>query len=318
MGNQLPVLAIIVPCFNEEEVIDDTVNRLCDVLNGLIESCNISDKSFICFVDDGSTDNTCDILISHHESNDKIKMISLSRNFGHQNALFAGMVEARGSCDCVISIDADLQQDETKIPLFIQKYMEGCEVVFGIRETREADSFFKKSTALLFYRLMKTLGFNIIENHADYRLVGSKALDALDMHMEVNIFLRGLFVDMGFKTGIVKFETKCRTEGATKYNFKKMLSFALTGITSYSTAPLRLVTILGFVTFAISIMMTIYVIYIKFTTNEIVPGWASTVIPIYFIGGIQIISIGIIGEYLGKVYKEVKARPRYLINKKLF
>ncbi len=316
--NKKPILAIVVPCFNEEEVIGSTAIRLSEILDSMIESDDISEKSFICFIDDGSLDKTWDILRQQHISNSRVKVIGLSRNFGHQNALLAGMLEVRDFCDCIVSIDADLQQDEKKIPIFIQKYKEGCEVVFGVRETRRSDSLFKKSTAILFYRLMRALGFNIIENHADYRLVGGKALDALEMHVEVNLFLRGLFVDMGFKTGVVLFETKSRNEGSTKYNFWKMLSFALTGITSYSTVPLRLVTISGFITFALSLLMAFYILYIKLTTNEVAPGWASTVIPIYFIGGIQIISIGIIGEYLGKVYKEVKARPRYLVSQKLF
>jgi len=308
-------LAIVVPCYNEEEVLPRTAKRLLEVLDELINSNKISDESFILFVDDGSKDRTWTIIEDLAKQNTKIKGLKLTRNFGHQNALLAGMEYVFNKCDCLITIDADLQHDEQAIGEFVQKYIDGAEIVFGIRKDRKVDSIFKKLTALIFYQLLLKMGVNIIKNHADYRLISNTALKALLEFKEVNLFLRGLIHLIGFKTDYVFFDVKERFAGQTKYPLRKMLALALDGITSFSVVPLRLITLIGFLIFMGSLIMSGYIFYVAIFTNKSVPGWGSTVLPIYFIGGVQLLSLGIVGEYIGKIYMETKRRPRYIVEK---
>lgn len=227
--------------------------------------------------------------------------------------MLAGLLSVRDKVECAITIDADLQQDKNAIPKFIKKYKDGNDIVFGVREDRHADNIIKKFTANLFYSLMGLMGANIIKNHADFRLTSDKAINALSEYSESNLFLRGIFSNMGFKTDRVSFVVKPRKIGKTKYSFKKMLSFALDGITSFSTTPLKLVTYMGFIIFVFSIIMGIFILISSFTNNKVVPGWASTILPIYLIGGIQILCLGIVGEYIGKIYSETKRRPKYTV-----
>ena len=312
-----PKLAIVVPCYNEEEVLPRTAKRLLEVLDGLISPNKINDESFILFVDDGSKDRTWTIIEDLAKQNTKIKGLKLTRNFGHQNALLAGMEYIFNKCDCLITIDADLQHDEQAIGEFVQKYIDGAEIVLGIRKDRKVDSIFKKLTALIFYQLLLKMGVNIIKNHADYRLISNTALKALLEFKEVNLFLRGLIHLIGFKTDYVFYDFKERFAGQTKYPLRKMLALALDGITSFSIVPLRLITFIGFLIFMGSLIMSGYIFYTAIFTNKSVPGWASTVLPIYFIGGVQLLSLGIIGEYIGKIYMETKRRPRYILEKEI-
>ena len=311
-------LALVVPCFNEDKVLDETIKRLSAVLNELIESKNISSDSFIKFIDDGSKDNTWEIIKNHSVTNPLVKGLRLSKNEGHQKALLAGMRAVEGKCDCLISIDADLQQDETLIGEFIEKYKNGADVVLGIRKDRGTDSLLKKSTALFFYALMQKMGVNIVKNHADYRLLSSRANSALLEFKEVNLFLRGLVSLIGYNRDYVYFDVKDRFAGESKYTISKMLTLALDGITSFSVTPLRFISIIGFIVFFSSFIMGGYVVYIYLFTDRAVPGWSSTVLPIYAIGGIQILSIGVLGEYMGKIYKETKRRPHYFIEEDIF
>jgi glycosyltransferase involved in cell wall biosynthesis len=288
------------------------VNELVQLLRELKSKKIISEDSVILFVDDGSFDNTWSILKKYSEIYDELHALKFSKNFGHQGALLAGYHYFNGKVDCVISIDADLQQDINAIPNFIDKYNEGYEIIYGIRNSRDTDSFSKKFTALIYYRLMKIMGVNLISNHADYRLVGKKALISLSNYTETNLFLRGLFPEIGYKSTEVFFDVKERQGGQSKYTFKKMINLAINGITSFTVVPLKLISFIGFMSFLLSIIMIIYAIYSKIVFNTF-PGWASTTIAIYFIGGVQLISLGVVGEYIGKIYMEIKRRPIYLV-----
>lgn len=308
-------LALIVPCFNEEAVLKETINRLSLVLDRLINLDRVSKDSFMLFIDDGSLDTTWEIIES--SSSFRVKGLKLSKNRGHQNALLAGMEYALDRCDFLISLDADLQQDENSIDEFVDRYLDGSEVVLGIRNDRDSDTIFKKATALAFYKLMSIMGVELTKNHADYRLLSNRANRALLEHREVNLFLRGLVPLVGFKQDYVYFDVKDRFAGESKYTLSKMLSFAMDGITSFSVVPLRLISIVGFGVFILSIFMSLYVLGVAIFSDSAVPGWASTVLPIYFIGGVQILSIGVVGEYIGKIYKETKGRPRYFIEREV-
>ena len=310
-----PILALVLPCYNEEAVLSETVQRLNKVLNGLLSKDKIATKSFMVFVDDGSTDVTWGMIENFSKENDFVKGLKLSKNQGHQNALLAGMEYVVGKCDCLISLDADLQQDENSIEEFVDKYIDGSEVVLGIRNDRQSDSFFKKTTALGFYKLMEVMGVHVIKNHADYRLLSNRANKSLMQFEEVNLFLRGLVPLVGYKTDYIYFDVKDRFAGESKYTLSKMLGFAIDGITSFSVTPLRLISIIGFLVFFFSILMSFYVLGAWLFTDKALPGWASTVLPIYFIGGVQLLSIGVVGEYIGKIYTETKRRPRYFIEK---
>lgn len=311
-AGQAPKLAIIVPCFNEEHVLAETAQRLQKMLEALIMSSALHQGSFILFVDDGSADSTWSIISELNQRNTMVKGLKLSRNFGHQNALLAGLMSVRGKVDCALSIDADLQQDESVIPTFVEKFMQGYDLVLGVRSDRHNDSAFKRRTAELFYGLMRLMGVPIVKNHADYRLVSANVLNALSQYEESNVFLRGLFVNMGFETAHVLFVVKKRYAGESKYSLRKMISFAFNGITAFSVVPLRLITALGFLIFILSSLMSCYVLFIVVFDSTAVPGWASTLLPIYLLGSINMLCLGIVGEYVGRIYREVKRRPRYI------
>ena len=314
--NKLPILYIVVPCYNEEEVLYETTKRLKVKLKEIIKSKKVSNQSRVMYVNDGSKDKTWDIIKEINNNEELFTGISLSRNRGHQNALLGGLLTAKNYADVVISMDADLQDDIDAIEKMIDKYHDGNDIVYGVRCTRKKDSFFKRFTAEAFYKLMKYLGVDCIYNHADYRLTSKKVLEEFSNFKEVNLFLRGMFPLVGFKSDIVYYERNERYAGNSKYPLKKMLNFAWDGITSFSVKPLRLICILGFIILFISIAIMIYSVIRKITGNT-VPGWTFLSISIWFIGGIQMISIGIIGEYIGKIYQETKRRPRYIISENL-
>jgi glycosyltransferase involved in cell wall biosynthesis len=307
-----PILGIIVPCYNEEEVLTETMKRLQQQLTGLVESGRISGKSFAAYVDDGSRDKTWEIIQETSKNNPQVKGVKLSRNFGHQGALLAGMNAFMESSDCIITIDADLQDDINVIGEMVDKFREGFHIVYGVRKKRKTDTFFKRFTALRFYKLMKWLGVDIVYNHADYRLISRLVLQKFTDFREVNIFLRGIFPLIGFPSTSVYYDRLERFAGESKYPLKKMMAFAFDGISSFSVKPLRIVSVIGLIVFLLSIAMALYSLYSYFFLGT-VPGWTSITLPVYFISGIQILCIGIIGEYLGKVYTEVKARPRFII-----
>jgi polyisoprenyl-phosphate glycosyltransferase len=313
-----PTLAIVVPCYNEELVLPKTHDKLAGQLSTLMKSAQIGDKSFVCFIDDGSRDGTWNQIADYAKSSEHVRGIKLSRNFGHQNALLAGLMEVRKKADCVISIDADLQQDEHAISEFMSKYAEGVDIVYGVRGDRRSDGFFKRTSANIFYGLMAMMGVRLERNHADYRLMSKRAIDALSEYEEDNLFLRGIVPQIGFKQSVVYFDVRGRELGETKYTLKRMISFALNGITSFSITPLRIVTALGFLFTFFSAIMSGYILVMKLVYETAVPGWASVVLPIYLLGGIQLLSVGVIGEYVGRVYLESKRRPRYIIEASTF
>jgi glycosyltransferase involved in cell wall biosynthesis len=309
-----PVLAILIPCYNEEEAIGNTIDRLLDILNNLVSKEIISSKSYLYIIDDGSNDGTWG-QISLFKSTHPVQIhgLKFSRNFGHQNALFAGLMSVENNCDITISIDADLQQDPNAMENFIHAYKLGSEIVFGIRNSRDSDSFFKKYSASSFYKLMNLFGVNVIPNHADYRLISNKVINSLARFSEPNLFLRAICSDLGFKTANVYFDVSPRLIGSSKYSLIKMISLAIQGIFSMSIAPLRMVALLGIFIFTISLIMSIYVLIQTLFIGNTVPGWASTVLPIYLIGGLQILCLGIMGEYMGRIYATTKQRPKYII-----
>jgi glycosyltransferase involved in cell wall biosynthesis len=290
-----------------------TIRAMVDLLMEMITAGQISDNSYVCFVDDGSTDKTWQLVSDHASQSPKIRGVRLSKNFGHQAALLSGLYYCKAQADCIISIDADLQDDVRVIPEMVDKYARGFEIVYGVRKKRDTDSFIKKITALGFYRLMHLLGVSIIYNHADFRLVSSRAVAELEKFSEVNLFLRGIFPIIGFNHCNVYYDRLERSHGQTKYPFRKMVSFAMDGIYSFSVKPLQIITRAGFLIFIASIFASVYALWGYFAGNT-VPGWVSTVLPFYFLGGVQILCIGILGEYIGKIYKEVKRRPRFIID----
>ncbi|MCI3194608.1 glycosyltransferase family 2 protein [Bacillus sp. HU-1818] len=312
-----PLLTIVVPCYNEEEVFEETSRQLTSVLNSLTAEKLISEESKILFVDDGSRDRTWSLIAMESVKNSKVTGLKLACNVGHQKALLAGLHKAKHRSDCVISIDADLQDDISVIREFILKFHEGCEIVYGVRRSRKTDTFFKRTTALGFYRLMNKLGIQLIYNHADFRLMNKRSLDELGRYPEANLFLRGIVPMIGFKSAKVMYDRKERVAGETKYPLKKMLSFAFNGITSFSVAPIRFFTLIGFLLFLLSAMAGIGVIIQKMLgyTNA---GWASLIISIWFLGGLQLMGIGIIGEYIGTIFTEVKRRPKYAVDIDLY
>ena len=310
------ILYIVVPCYNEEEVLSETIKLLTKKVDKLIKDNKINKNSKILFVNDGSKDNTWKIIKDNSKTNKLVTGISLSRNRGHQNALLAGLLTAKNHADIIISMDADLQDDINAIDEMLEKYQEGNEIVYGVRKSRKKDSLFKKTTALLFYKLMKFLGVECIYNHADYRLTSKKVLNALEEYDETNLFLRGIIPTIGYKSDIVYYDRGERYAGKTKYPLKKMISFAVEGITSFSIKPLTMICHIGILILIISIIIMIYSIVRKVTGNT-VTGWTFLSISIWFIGGLQMTSIGIIGEYIGKIYYETKKRPRYIISENL-
>jgi glycosyltransferase involved in cell wall biosynthesis len=309
----LPTLAIIVPCYNEEEMFPMTFPTLVGLIDDLCLKGKVNDNSFVCFVNDGSRDRSWQLIEDACNTNPKrVKGIKLATNFGHQNALMAGMMTMRSECDFMVSIDADLQDDIAVIETMVDKHREGFKVVYGVRNKRNTDTFFKKISAQLFYRFMQRMKVKTIYNHADFRLIDRIVADQLALFGEVNLFLRGMFPIIGFASTEVIYDRKERLAGETKYPLRKMISFAWDGITSFSTYPLRLIFLMGVFIFFISMLLAVLAIIPVFY-GKTIQGWASTVIPIFVFAGIQIISIGLIGEYVGKIYKEVKARPRFII-----
>jgi glycosyltransferase involved in cell wall biosynthesis len=306
-------LAIVVPCFNEEEVLPTTIGHLTRLIGQLTVEGLIAIDSTITFIDDGSTDGTWLLIEDAAHNNSSIHGIKLSRNRGHQNALMAGLFTVDG--DVVITVDADLQDDLSAIHDMLVKHKKGAEIVYGIRNHRETDTVFKRVSAEGFYRLLQMLGVDVIFNHADYRLMGRAAINALGQYGEVNLFLRGIIPQLGFRTANVYYNRAERFAGKSKYPLRKMLSFAWEGLTSFSSLPLRWITILGFMVSMFSFAIGVWAIIVSLFFDETVPGWASTVVPMYFLGGIQLLSLGIIGEYISKIYSESKRRPRYIIEK---
>ena len=313
---QEKILYIVVPCYKEEEVLPETAARLKEKLIGMMEYGQAAISSRIMFVNDGSSDRTWDIIRELHESDPVFAGVNLSRNRGHQNALLAGLMVAKDYADVTISMDADLQDDIHAMDEMMEKYHAGCDIVYGVRSKREKDSFFKRGTAQGFYKVMRGLGIEVVGNHADYRLMSKRALQGLAEFREVNLFLRGIVPMIGYKSDIVYYERAERFAGETKYPLKKMLALAFEGITSLTIRPIRVISIIGLLSFLASIVLLIYFI-INFLRGETVAGWASIVVSVWAIGGLQLLAIGIIGEYIGKIYLEVKERPRYIVEQTL-
>lgn len=309
------ILYIVIPCFNEEEMLPITTDVLENKLKELIDKKIISNKSKIMYVNDGSKDRTWD-LIKEYSLKDNFTGISLSRNKGHQNALLAGLMVAKEYADIVISMDADLQDDIDAIDKMILEYNNGSQIVYGVRSSRKKDTFFKRKTAEFFYKFMKFMGVDIVYNHADFRLTSKKVLESLQDYEEVNLFLRGIFPLIGFKSSNVYYERKERVAGKSKYPLKKMLSFAWNGITSFSIKPIKFVLNIGITIFILSLIIMIYSVIVKILGNA-VSGWTFIICSIWMVAGIQMLSLGIIGEYIGKIYSETKKRPRYIIEENL-
>ena len=311
-----PRVAIVVPCFNEEPVIRETVRRLGAVLRDLREKGRIASESFLFFVDDGSVDSTWSMLRELNKSDPEVKGLKLARNFGHQNAVLAGLLTVRHRADCVISMDADLQQDEQAIYSFLDKYRQGADIVYGIRRNAGNVPISKKLFSSVFYWLMSSLGAKVIKDHPDYRLISAKVLDTLADYKEVNVFLRGIFANMGFRSEVVHFDVHERLAGTTHYSWTKMIGLALDGVTSFTVAPLRMIAIGGVLITLGALAIGVFIM-VNALRGGVVPGWASTVLPIYVLGGLQIMVIGLVAEYIGKIYSEVKQRPRFISEQEL-
>lgn len=305
-------LYVVVPCYNEEEVLAETSRQMLELFDRMKKEELINNKSRIVFVDDGSRDRTWTIIDALAKEHTEIAGIKLARNAGHQNALFGGLMTVKGHCDCAVSIDADLQDDINVIPEMVRKFRDGYDVVYGVRNRRDTDTFFKRTTAVMFYKLMQFMGVKIVFNHADYRLMSRRALDALSEFEERNMFLRGMVPLVGYRSANVYYNRNERFAGESKYPLKKMLSFAFDGITSFSISPIRMISAFGAVVCIIAVIMAVYALVEKLLGNT-GAGWASLMMSIWFIGGVQLLSVGLIGEYIGKMYKEVKRRPRYII-----
>ena len=306
------ILYLVIPCYNEEAVLHETAKQLLEKMNSMFERGMISRESKIMFVNDGSTDKTWEIIEELHASNPIYSGVKLSRNKGHQNALLAGLMTAKEKADMTISLDADLQDDVDVIDQMVEKYYQGNDVVYGVRSARKTDTFFKKFTAQGFYKLMQAMGVEIVYNHADYRLMSKRAMEGLSQFKEVNLFLRGIVPLIGYKSDVVTYERHERFAGESKYPLKKMLAFATDGITSFSIKPIRLITTCGILIFAISLVMLLYFLIVHFM-GRTVAGWTSMIVSIWAIGGLQLLAIGIVGEYIGKIYLETKERPKYII-----
>jgi len=310
-------LGIVIPCYNEEEVLAETTQRVDSLLNEMIQNQEIAEDSFVCYVDDGSRDKTWEIIEEISNQNPHFKGIKLSRNFGHQNALIAGLMQLKNSADALISMDADLQDDIMVIKSFVEKYKEGYDVVYGVREDRSKDSTFKRATAEFFYKFQSFMGIESVSNHADYRLLSQKALNALAEFKEINLFIRGVVPLIGFRSCSVYYSRGERFAGESKYPLKKMILFALDGIASFSIVPLRIITLIGFIIFLFSLLVIFWVLIEKYLLGSTIKGWSSVIISIYFMGGIQLMSMGIIGEYVGRIFQQSKNRPRYIIDKEI-
>ena len=309
-------LYIVVPCYNEQEVLPETSKRLKAKLEQLITAGKISEKSRVLFVNDGSKDRTWEIISALHQQSPLFCGVDLTRNRGHQNALLAGLMTAKDKADAVISMDADLQDDVEAVDQMVDKFLEGVDIVYGVRSSRKKDSFFKRTTAEGFYRVMNALGAETVFNHADYRLMSKRALEGLEQFREVNLFLRGIVPMIGYRTDVVEYERGERFAGESKYPLKKMLSFAMEGVTSLSVKPLRMITGLGFLIFLVSLVMIVYNLA-RWAMGATVTGWASLACSLWALGGLILFAMGVVGEYVGKIYLETKGRPRFLIRQVL-
>lgn len=304
-------LGIVVPCYNEEEVLPETAKRLLDLLSRFRDQGLVSGESALYFVDDGSKDATWQLIHSLSALDPRVHGVKLSKNRGHQNALLAGLSVAKG--DAVVTLDADLQDDIEVIGEMLERFAQGCEIVYAVRMSRQSDTVFKRGTAHAYYRFLESAGVDIVKNHADFRLMSRRALHHLQEYSEVNLFLRGIIPLLGFASAIVYYDRSARFAGDSKYPLRRMLMLALDGVTSFSVMPLRFITMLGIIVFLMSFGMIGWVLYGRLFMNAGIPGWASSVIPIYFLSGTQLLSIGVLGEYIAKIYMEVKRRPRFLI-----
>lgn len=307
-----PILYLVIPCYNEEEVLPETLRQINGKLSRMIETDTCHPDSRILFVDDGSRDSTWSLIEGAFTENERVCGVKLARNRGHQNALFAGLMTAKEFADCVISMDADLQDDIEVLDEFVAKFRDGCDIVYGVRKERKTDTRFKRSTAQGFYRFMHLMGTDVVYNHADYRLMSRRALDSLAQYGETNLFLRGIVTDIGYRSDIVYYDRRERFAGKSKYPFKKMLSFAIDGITSFSNKPLTIISNAGIVISLLSVLGLIYALVSKFFFESAVAGWTAIVASIWLLGGIQLFCLGIIGCYIGKVFSEVKHRPKYI------
>ena len=304
-------LAVVLPCYNEREVLPETNLRLLAVLTRLHLDGLIDARSSLHYIDDGSIDDTWAIIAGLAAADARVKGLKLSRNCGHQAAVLAGMLTVEG--DAIISIDADLQDDVNVIEGMVREFIDGAEVVYGVRDSRASDTAFKRRTALIYYGLMQKMGVELVHNHADFRLLGRRAIEALRQYGEVNMFLRGIVPMIGYRAAVVKYDRAERFAGVSKYPLRKMLALAIEGVTSVSIVPLRMITVFGFLISGFSFAMILFILYGALVMRAVIPGWASSVVPIYFLGGIQLLSIGILGEYIAKIYLETKRRPRYFI-----
>lgn len=315
--NPLPVIAIVIPCFNEEEALPITIHEIMSILDKMVGEGLISDESYVLCVDDGSGDQTWNIIQSLNSGDRRVKGISLSHNRGHQYALLAGLMAVTGRCDAAISIDADLQDDPKAIIEMVRKFREGCDIVYGVRSSRQSDTWFKRTTAHAFYSFQKTMGLETVYDHADYRLLSNKALVILSEYKESNLFLRGIIPQIGLKTAKVYYERNPRVAGESKYPLSKMLSFSVDGITSFSSRPIRYIFFAGIAFWVIAFMMLVYVL-ISYFGGSTVPGWSSLMLSVWFVGGAILIGLGVVGEYIGKIFVEVKQRPRYSVAKEIW
>lgn len=314
MGIKMDKLAIVVPCYNEEEVLQLASETLRGVLDTLIQKEKIAEDSFILFVNDGSRDRTWELIEKEHAAHSQVRGLKLAGNVGHQNALTAGLLTAMDLCDITVSIDADLQDDVEVIEEMVDKFHEGKDIVYGVRSGRSTDSFLKRSTAQGFYRFMSLMGVKTVYNHADFRLMSRRAVEQFSRYGESNLFLRGIVPLIGYETDSVYYERRERAAGKSKYPLKKMLALAFNGITSFSIKPISLITVLGIIMVIGSIFAAVYAL-ISYFTGNVVQGWTSLILSIWFIGGVQLLAIGLVGQYIGKIYMEVKHRPRYNIEK---
>lgn len=312
----LPVIAVVVPCFNEQAALPITAKRLLEVLDCMASSGLISEESYILCCNDGSRDLTWNVIQMLHAGNPKIKGISLAHNRGHQYALLAGLMTVRGRCDAAISIDADLQDDVNAMTEMVEKFRQGYEIVYGVRASRATDSWFKRTTARAFYSVQQKMGLDTIYDHADYRLMSNRALDILSQYGESNLFLRGIIPQIGLSTAIVTYDRHERVAGESKYPLKKMISFSIDGITSFSSRPIRMILLLGVLLLVLDVIMCIYVA-VAYFGHEAIPGWTSLMLSVWFLGSVTLIGLGVVGEYIGKIFVEVKHRPRYNISEYL-
>lgn len=309
-------LSIVVPCYNEQDVLPDTTNKLTGLLDKLVRSGRVSGDSFILYVDDGSSDETWKLITSYSGRHDNVQGLKLAGNVGHQNALLAGLMTVKNEVDAAISIDADLQDDISVIGDMVEKYTNGCDIVYGVRSARNTDTFFKRFTAESFYKLMKAMGVRSIYNHADFRLMSGRAMDGLSQFKERNLFLRGIVPTIGYKSDCVYYERKERLAGQSKYPVRKMMAFAFDGITSFSIKPMSYIMGMGLFLILCAIAFAAYTFH-SYMIGNVVRGWTSTVLSIWFIGGIQLFAVGMVGQYIGKIYMEVKERPRYIIEARI-